>query len=161
MYSLMISIISIALISAMALSSIYYGGASLNEGTTDADVAAIIHQGQQIQGAITMANIDRNATAQAISGATGSLVSEEYLQEAPTFDNNDWLESGASAVATGSAFLADLTGVPGYSLIPVGASVCEALNVKAGVTGTVTAITGLFGCVTASGAAFYKVGSYY
>lgn len=156
MYSLMISIISIALISAMALSSIYYGGASLNKGTTDADVAAIINQGQQIQGAITMANIDRNATA--VSLAT--LVSEEYLQEAPTFDNTAW--GAVGAVGTGT----DAVATAGYSYIAVGDSVCHALNIKAGVADTdgvtvLTAPAGLFGCITTSDEAFYKVGSYY
>ena len=52
MFNLIISIISIALVAALALASIYYGGEAFNKGTTDADASTIINQGQQIQAAI-------------------------------------------------------------------------------------------------------------
>ena len=153
MFSLIISIISIALVASLALASIYYGGAAFNKGTTDADASTIINQGQQIQAAVTLSDVDRTVVAN-----LAGLVTGNYLQEVPSFEKLTWGEPD----------------VNGYSVLSgdVNQDVCNALNVKAGV-GTEstpvanTADNGIFGCATdltgSAGKAvpFYRIGEFY
>ena len=142
MFSLIISIISIALVASLALASIYYGGAAFNKGTTDADASTIINQGQQIQAAVTLSDVDRVVIAN-LQG----LVTGEYLQEVPQFGGENWADP-----------------VSGYSLLSgtVSADVCASLNEKAGHDSAATAGSeaGVFGCNDAD-VAYYRVGDFY
>ncbi|PHX04342.1 hypothetical protein [Vibrio splendidus] len=87
MFSLIISIIAIALVAALALASIYYGGAAFQQGSTDAEASTVMNQGQQIQGAITLANVDEKYTA----GSTAIAdLAPAYLKEAPKVRDKAW-----------------------------------------------------------------------
>ncbi len=55
MFSLIITIISIALVAALALATIYYGGSAFNRGSADAKAAQYINEGQQLSGAAAVA----------------------------------------------------------------------------------------------------------
>ena len=146
MFSLIISIISIALVAALALASIYYGGEAFNKGTTDADASTVINQGQQIQAAVTLADVDRNEAVTALA----DLVTGDYLQEVPSFQKLTWGEPGVGT---------------GYSVLSgaVNADVCVSLNEKAGAADaeTVTAAAGVFGCTTTDNVPFYRIGEFY
>ena len=85
MFSLIISIIAIALVAALALASIYYGGDAFQEGTIKAEAATAVNQGQQIQGAYTIAELNGEVTP-----AMADLVSKNYLKEIPKLDGKDW-----------------------------------------------------------------------
>jgi len=146
MFSLIISIIAIALVAALALASIYYGGEAFNKGTTDADASTIINQGQQIQAAVTMSNIDR------VSGLTALVDLEtEYLQEVPSFQGLTWSAPSASV-----AGYSDLSGA-------VNADVCVSMNEKAGAADATAVLAqgGVFGCINATNVPFYRVGDFY
>ena len=147
MFSLIISIISIALVAALALASIYYGGEAFNKGTTDADASTIINQGQQIQAAVTLSDVDRNEAVTALA----DLVTGDYLQEVPSFQKLTWGEPSAT-----TAGYSDLSGA-------VNADVCVSLNEKAGAADaeTVATVEGVFGCLTATNIPFYRVGDFY
>lgn len=54
MFSLIITIISIALVVALVAATMYYGGSALNQGTEKADAAAFVSGAQQITGAISL-----------------------------------------------------------------------------------------------------------
>jgi hypothetical protein len=54
MFSLIITIISIALVVALIAATMYYGGSSLSQGTSAADAAAFVSGAQQISGAIAL-----------------------------------------------------------------------------------------------------------
>ena len=151
MFSLIISIIAIALVAALALASIYYGGEAFNKGTTDADASTIINQGQQIQAAITMADIDRNENVTALADLVDDGNGNNYLQEVPTFQSLTWGAPGAAV-----AGYSDLSG-------SVNADVCIALNEKVGAADpeAVTAQTGVFGCINGTNTPFYRVGEFY
>lgn len=51
MFSLIITIISIALVAALALATLYYGGNAFNQGAARAEASKILNQGQQLMGA--------------------------------------------------------------------------------------------------------------
>jgi len=75
MFSLIITIIAIALVAALAVSSIYYGGSAFNKGTAAADAATIVNGAQQVNAAIALSTVDGNTTH--------DLVADGYLTSMP------------------------------------------------------------------------------
>lgn len=58
MFQLIVAVISIALVAALALASIFYGGEAFTRGQLKAQVATMINQAQQISGANTLYKTD-------------------------------------------------------------------------------------------------------
>ena len=79
MFSLIITIISIALVAALTLATIYYGGAAFNKGSAQANAAKIANQSQQLLGAVQMYRADHGAWPASLA----VLVSENYLKTIP------------------------------------------------------------------------------
>jgi hypothetical protein len=94
MFSLIISIIAIALVAALALASIYYGGDAFQEGTVKAEASTIVNQGQQVQGAVTMAEVNGDVVGTDIT----VLTTKNYLKEVPKFGANSWTVTATEAV---------------------------------------------------------------
>lgn len=63
MFSLIITIISIALVAALAVATVYYGGNQFNQGNTKAAGSAIVTSAQQIAAANTLLFNDQGAYA--------------------------------------------------------------------------------------------------
>lgn len=146
MFSLIISIISIALVAALAAATVYFGGAAFNKGGAGADASAFINGGQQIAGAFTLAATDNFTATDVASLATPAA---GYLAQVPSFK--------------GTVLALDATDdkyVTVSDVERVTADVCTEINKRAvGKSGTApTTVTGLFGCVAgATPKAFYKV----
>lgn len=127
MFSLIITIISIALVAALALATIYYGGTAFNKGSAAAVASQLINEGQQINGAVALFRADAaqglsfTATPTTVSGLADATAMGQpaYLAQVPTsFDGGTLLTSN---VALTSATVSD--------------DVCAEVNRKAGVTG--------------------------
>lgn len=58
MFQLIVAVISIALVAALALASIFYGGEAFTRGQLKAQVTTMINQAQQISGANTLYKTD-------------------------------------------------------------------------------------------------------
>lgn len=84
MFQLIVAVIAIALVIALTLASIFYGGEAFTRSSLKANVAAMVNQAQQISGAHTLYKTDfsRNATGGA-TGGIDELVKAEYLAEKP------------------------------------------------------------------------------
>lgn len=80
MFNLIITIISIALIAAVAIASTYYGGSAFTEGTAKANAATVVSQAQQIAAANVLFKNDNSGTDAANVAA---LQAGGYLQSAP------------------------------------------------------------------------------
>jgi hypothetical protein len=156
MFSLIISIISIALVAALAAATVYFGGAAFNKGSAGADASTFINAGQQVAGAFTLASADgfTVATVEGLNDGT-STNGEIYLAQVPTYKG--------SALTT-----FDATETNYITLAGVSGQVCDEINKRSHgnnyVFATVKAagIEGLYGCVggadvDAVGQAFYKV----
>jgi hypothetical protein len=132
MFSLIITIISIALVTALALATIYYGGNAFRQGGDAAKAAQLINEGQQLSGAAAIAGAN-NVTVDAIADlTTPNAEGDVYLASAP---------AGWADAATGGVFTqAGLT-----------AEVCAKVNEKAGITANPVAIGDItnYGCTTA------------
>jgi len=80
MFSLIITIISIALVAALAVATLYYGGSAFSQGSAKAVADTIITQAQQIAGANTLYANDNGGSYSTIA----SLTAGSYLASAPT-----------------------------------------------------------------------------
>lgn len=96
MFSLIISIIAIALVAALALAAIYYGTDAYKGNMEDARAAQIINESSQIEGAILAYNVEKGQAPnikECAEGATDcepleTLIDSGYLSSAPSSSNN-------------------------------------------------------------------------
>lgn len=80
MFSLIITIISIALVAGLTLATAYYGGSAFQQGSARANASTLVAQAQQITGANTLrANDNGGVFATSVS----DLVSGNYLSAIP------------------------------------------------------------------------------
>jgi len=79
MFSLIITIIAIALVAALALATIYFGGPASQKSTGQAKAARILNEGQQVKGAAALHLAETSTKANSMDG----LISTKYLQSAP------------------------------------------------------------------------------
>lgn len=86
MFSLIISIIAIALAAVLLLTSAFYGGDALTEGTVKAEAASLANEAQQISAGYDLYKVENaGAVPSAVDGAADSdtLVGQGYLKQAP------------------------------------------------------------------------------
>jgi hypothetical protein len=151
MFSLIITIISIALVAALALATIYYGGNAFNRGSAEAKASQLINEGQQINGAVTMDKADKTANVAGAIDITATttvadLVGAKYLAQSPA----GWALDGTNSLAT---------------VVSSSTDVCDKVNSKAGLATrpadlaaakSATVMYGCFGAANAAGTVFYK-----
>ena len=82
MFALIITIISIALVAALALATIYYGGTAFNRNSTEIKAAEIMLQQQQIRAALTLYKADHEGKA---PQNLQTLISSNYLRQIPSY----------------------------------------------------------------------------
>lgn len=125
MFSLIITIVSIALVVALVAATMYHGGDTLTQGRTTADAAAFVSGAQQVGGAAVMyLSLEGDAAA-----SVADLVTAKYLASEP--------------VVKGSALTLD-TNTAGQNIVSstvASAEVCAAINKAAGIDETKTAAT--------------------
>lgn len=80
MFSLIITVISIALVAVLAVASIYYGGSAMSQGTAKANASTLVNHGQQLNGANAMFKNDNGGSD---AGGITALVTAQYLSAAP------------------------------------------------------------------------------
>ena len=77
MFSLIISIIAIALVIVLAGASLYYGGDAFNKGTAKGEAAKYVNEAQQLQAAVTMYKVDNKGDVSSVSSTV--LKDDGYL----------------------------------------------------------------------------------
>ena len=139
MFSLIITVISIALVAALAVSTLYFGGDAFNAGSDKAKASTLVNQAQQIDGANTIYRLDTGALATGIGDLT-----PDYLASAPQVNGN----ISSSSYSLGGATDDTIT------LSGVTASVCDEVNDQIGLTADVADATAMagegvqYGCTT-------------
>lgn len=124
MFSLIITIISIALVAALALATLYFGGDAFNQGSAKAAASTLVNQASQISGANTLYFLD-NQTYGTVSDLTAN--DGEYLASAP---NPGEAGDDYSVDTDGSGVSGSSGGVISTN---VSVAVCEAVNKQAGM----------------------------
>lgn len=112
MFSLIITIISIALVAALALATIYYGGDAFTKGGDAAKAAQFINEGQQLQGALTLRTVQEPTAVALVDGSVGTQLAG-YLAQAPA----NWAVDGSA-----------------FTVVAGSPSVCAEVNAKSGHT---------------------------
>lgn len=121
MFSLIITIISIALVAALAVATIYYGGDAFNQGSSKAKASTVINQAQQIAGANTLYKSDKGSFTDSLS----ALQTGKYLASVPTAD----------VVAT-PGYTVSTANVVSATLVANTTEVCQKINDIANGTDT-------------------------
>lgn len=129
MFSLVVTIISIALVAALALATLYYGGDAFREGQTQAQASKVKNQAQQLLGAAVLYKANHGHYADTLEDMV-----PEYLKTLPV----------AQAAAVASALAADdwtlvAAGEPVFALTTSSSDVCGSINEDAyGARGILT-----------------------
>jgi len=126
MFSLIITIVSIALVVALVAATMYYGGDTLTQGRTQADAAAFVAGAQQITGAASMFIALEGAAPADID----ALVTQNYLSSLPSAE-----------FAAGETWDLD-TGARTLTAVVASADVCTELEARGG---------DLYGCEDVAG----------
>lgn len=142
MFSLIITIVSIALVVALVAATMYHGGDTLTQGRTTADAAAFVSGGQQIAGAQVM----RLSLVGTEAADVATLITDKYLSSAPVIQGSAWVIDTANNLLT-STVTED--------------AVCIAINKSAGfadATAVDAATVGSqsYGCVNSTRAFQFK-----
>lgn len=91
MFQLIVAVIAIALVIALTLASIFYGGEAFTRSSLKANVAAMVNQAQQISGAHTLYKTDFSKPADTLAD-----LAPAYLAEIPTAPKIVLQEDGES-----------------------------------------------------------------
>ena len=119
MFSLIITIISIALVAALALATLYYGGSAFNKGAAGAVAARLINEGQQVNGAVALYKADLGSgSTTAVVTDLASLATAGYLSSVPAdFSAATTLAAGAVTATVASDVCAEVTKRAGNSTV--------------------------------------------
>lgn len=112
MFSLLVSIASIALVAALLLASLFYGGKIITEARVRVSVAHLMADVQQLQGAVHLFRSQNNRLPESLNEL---LADREYLTSTPSnawFDVDAFIQTGPQQVE---------------------ANVCYAFNEKRGI----------------------------
>jgi len=142
MFQLIVAVISIALVAALAIASLYYGGQAFQKSSLKANVTTLVNAGQQISGADAL----YKTSGGSVSGAANIAAltyNGEYLAALPgtsaAAENGEAWEIYKN-VATGNARVAAI------KVTTVGATdVCNEVAAQAGDTYA----NSQFGCLNA------------
>ena len=131
MFSLIISIVSIALVVALAAATMYYGGDALSQGRSSADASSYVTAAQQIGGAAVM-HIN---TQPAAPTTVADLVTSNNLSGVPNVKSrvegtNEWTMVPAVAGTSPRMLTIKLAGAPASNQ-----KLCDQINKNAGATG--------------------------
>lgn len=81
MFSLIITIISIALVGALAITTLFFGGDAFLKGKSEAEAAQYINESQQISAAVRLYQAEN--AGEMPSDLQADLVDNNYLKELP------------------------------------------------------------------------------
>ena len=101
MFQLIVAVISIALVAALAIASIFYGGDAFTKSSERANVTALINQAQQIAGANALYKTDTGNDAPNVATLATETNGIQYLAQVPNgskITTGDWAFDGDDIV---------------------------------------------------------------
>lgn len=115
MFSLIIAVVSIAIVALLAVAAVYYGGDAFTQGQATADAAKLINGGQQLAGAVQMYRNDTGMVPADLSLLTSD--GGRYLRALP---DGDWIQGqNAILAAVTEAKCLDINNRLGFKLASV------------------------------------------
>lgn len=150
MFTLIITIIAIALVTVTVLTTVWYGGTAFSKGRTDAAAARAVSEGQQIAGAYTLS---QNQSDPFVVDELSDLVTGSYLASVPaswSFVAGTPASGSNPAIPAKAAFtLTDAAKV----------EICTKVNARAGLTAATVAAADIknFGCDTTDNKVYFAL----
>ncbi len=123
MFSLIITIVSIALVAALALAALYYGGPAVLRGQADAQATRVLLHGQQLTAAADLYRADHGQYPLNIQ----AMVDGGYLRMVPVALEGSLMNT---AWAGDEAWFMPKPGVPVFVLPDVEAQSCTRINLR-------------------------------
>lgn len=120
MFALVITVLSIALVAALALATVYYGGAAFGKGAARAQATKIALQGQQLLAAADLYYNDNHRWPATLT----ELVAGNYLKQVPVADAS----GPAEALAAGVTWTMPIQRQPMFLLGTESPEVCAEVN---------------------------------
>lgn len=148
MFSLIISIISIALVAALAAATVYFGGAAFNKGSAGADASTFVNAGQQIAGAFTLASADGYTVDTVADLNAGDLVKtkgEIYLAQIPSYKGTSLDGIMTNATTSGKFVVSAVSDLVCAEIVKRSGG--SSATIKTFATATDFKPTDLYGCV--------------
>ena len=130
MFSLIITIISIALVAALALATIYYGGSTFNRGASAATASKLLNQSQQILGADRLYRADHDG---AMPSSMQDLIDGGYLKSIPVAQSSGKFDAAAvPIISTGQWTMMATTTGRAYNVggSTVSVDICKQVNMQ-------------------------------
>lgn len=140
MFNLIVTLIAIGLGVVITATTVFYGGDSYSEGTTEAIATTYINQAQQVQGGFTLYKAKFGASAVSVQ----ELKTEGYLSSIPKTPAG---QSWALASNGTDDFIGVVSEVATSSDAGISPEVCEKINENGGdlvICGSVTATATTF-----------------
>lgn len=120
MFSLIITIVSIALVAALALATLYYGGKAFEQSTAEAQASKIVNQGQQLLGAAELYYAEKGQWPDTLD----DLVSSNYLKKVPV------AQAAVTQALAENAWRMPVAREPLFLLNTPDAEPCRGVNLK-------------------------------
>ena len=148
MFQLIVAVISIALVAALAIASIYYGGEAFQKSSLKANVTTLVNGGQQIAGAQALYKTDHSGIpSTAISTLVLDADGNQYLTAAPGVSGaaaGDWTLNADGSIAVVDVNTAGTLEICNEAAKQAG----EAVFADLAALDTVLSPVGQFGCFT-------------
>lgn len=161
MFALIIAIIAIALTVYLAVSTLFYGGDALSNGSARAIASAFINQGQQINGAHTLYKNDNAGSSLVVTGDAANdltqlqlLVTKKYLSSLPVPQKGAYSLDAVTAAESGSVDIAKALVAFGSGANAIPDEVCTIIQEQAG---TQSQTFGCFKDVTDGNTVWYRL----
>lgn len=131
MFSLIITVVSIALVAALALATLYYGRAVAEDGVSSAKAVRVVNAGEQVMGALSLYYAEHGSYPPTLD----ALVSDHYLRTMPELALAEPASSlgiiptaYAAPVTTGHWTYDSATGYVAYASPALTPNVCAKVN---------------------------------
>jgi alpha-tubulin suppressor-like RCC1 family protein len=121
MFSLIITVITIALVAVLALATLYYGGAAFTQSSAAATAGKLINQGQQLIGAAELFRVENGRWPASVQ----EMVMSSYLRSVPV------AKSAVSAALAENSWEMPKAGVPVFISQHPASGPCRQVNEKA------------------------------
>lgn len=119
MFSIILAIVAIGLVTLLALATVYYGGSSATSSMSDAKQAALLNQASTLQAAVQLYQNDHQNAYPPAATASTALLQGNYLAAWPATSGVVWgVQNGYAITSTDTSLCAAVDKKLGLSSVP-------------------------------------------
>lgn len=100
MFTIIVVVVSIALVGLLAIATIYYGGNTFSNNMASAHQSGLLSQAATIRAAVQLYETDNQGALPPADSASQALIGGNYLSEWPNGGSSAWSLQGGYALST-------------------------------------------------------------